>query len=52
MPDESKTERPLIDPSEVARTDHPRAASLDEERAARDRKRRAENDAAAVEKDR
>jgi hypothetical protein len=39
---------PIISFAEVAKTDKPEAPSLAEERAERDRARRAENDAAAA----
>jgi hypothetical protein len=47
MPEEPKDQPPLINFSEVANDDKPHASSLDAERAERDRKRRAENAAAA-----
>ena len=47
MPEQSKDETVLIDLSEVAKSENPRASSLDTERAERERRRRAENDAAA-----
>jgi hypothetical protein len=50
MPAQSKDQPPLIDLSGVAREENPHASSLDAERTERDRRRRAENEAAKAEK--